>query len=99
MKLDRNKDGAAGKYALVRLRDLTPDARVSLDALMRGGFVDMAKPGDKDEFFAIKLKDRFAAAALYAYAMAAEADDPEYAADVRELAARAAMHPQSKRPD
>ena len=99
MRLDRNI-GDAGKYALVRMRDLTSDMRGALDALATGGVVDMASAGDQDEFFAIKLKDKYAQAALLAYADAAEADDPEYAADVRELAARAGpASPWCKRPD
>ena len=40
-----------------------------------------------------------APAALAAYAGAAMADDPEYAAEVLEMARRAAKHPGRKKPD
>lgn len=101
MKLDRNKDGAGGKYAVVRLREVPHDgeARAHLDALVTGGFVEMGSVGDADEFFVVKLKDRYAAAALVAYAEAAASDDPEYAIEVLELAARAMAHPNRKTPD
>ena len=47
----------------------------------------------------LKLKDLYAPAALAAYAGAAMADDPEYAAEVLEMARRAAKHPGRKKPD
>jgi hypothetical protein len=54
----------------------------------------------EDDFFVIKLKDRFAAPALLAYAAAAEASgDDELAADVRLLVRMADQHPRRKRPD
>ena len=85
MKLDRNVsyDGK-GKYALINLRT---------------NQVLWGYPHSEHEFFVIKLKDKYASAALFAYARAAEADDPEYAADVRALAQRAHNHPNSKQPD
>lgn len=85
MKLDRNvnPDGL-GKYALFNLRTNTVEWGVAYS---------------DDEFFVLKLKDCYASAALYAYARAAEADDPEYAAEVRVLAQRAHNHPGSKLPD
>ncbi len=98
MKLDRNQNGR-GKYAVVKLRQLDAHTANSLDALSAGGFVQFSKPGDADEFFVIKLKDQYAAAALRAYAEAARPDDPEYAADVMALADRAAAHPQRRKPD
>jgi hypothetical protein len=105
MKLDRNKTGdGTGKYALVRLRKVYSEnaqAHVAraLDELRVGGVVDMGQPGDDDEFFVIKLKDRYAAQALFAYAAAARPDDPEYADEIVELARRATRHPGSKKPD
>ncbi|WP_119462352.1 hypothetical protein [Rhodospirillaceae bacterium SYSU D60014] len=102
MKLDRNlnRDGK-GKYALVRLRgDLTPAEQRALQTLVHGGRVDLATPSSPEEFFAIKLKDKYAQAALRAYADAAKLDDPEYAREVRELADRAGpRHPLCKAPD
>jgi hypothetical protein len=65
MRLDRNV-GDAYKYALVRMRALTSDMRGAFDALATSGVVDMANVGDQDEFFAIKLKDKYAQAALLA---------------------------------
>jgi hypothetical protein len=58
-----------------------------------------AKVGDPEEFFVLKLKDEFAAAALKAYALAAEGYDTEYAEEVYALALRAEMMPNRKRPD
>jgi hypothetical protein len=101
MKLDRNTAKGGGKYAVVRLREMPHegDARAHLEALITGGFVEMGSVGDEDEFFVVKLKDRFAAAALMAYAEAAAAVDPEYAVEVLELAARAVAHPNRRVPD
>ena len=85
MKLDQNinYDGK-GKYALINLRT---------------NQVHWGKPHSEHEFFVIKLKDKYASAALFAYACAAEADDPEYAAEVRNLAQRSHNHPYAKQPD
>mgnify|MGYP001570027167 CR=1 FL=1 len=53
-----------------------------------------------DEFFIIKLKDKYARAALRAYANQASLDDEEYANEVRELADRSGpSHPLHKKPD
>ena len=85
MKLDHNvnPDGK-GKYALINLRT---------------NQVHWGELHSEHEFFVIKLKDKYAAAALFAYARAAGADDPEFAAEVRALAQRAHNHPDSKQPD
>lgn len=58
-------------------------------------------PGEQNEHFVLMLKDRFAGAALEAYAAVAEAaGEFEYAQDVRELAARSGVyHPNCKYPD
>lgn len=107
MKLDRNEHAAgAGKYALInmrRYRDLSPaeaqeayEALGKLDAL---GIIDKGARGASDEFFVIKLKDRFAAPALTAYANAAADVDTEWARQVLALAARAEHHPDKKTPD
>lgn len=103
MKLDRNTEGR-GKYAVVKLREIDETSGdawpAMLEKLSSGGFVSFGKPGDRDEFFVLMLKDKYAQAALAAYADAAEADDPEYAAEVRELMRRAGpSHPNVKRPD
>jgi hypothetical protein len=76
------------------IRNTTPDGsckyRLWNNAL--GRFEDDDKPGDLNEFFLIKLKDRNSEAALLAYAASVEVRDPEFAADVRELAARSGPH-------
>jgi hypothetical protein len=86
MKLDRHiNPDGRGKYALINYRTL----RVEL--------------GDtpETEFFVIKLKDKYAMAALYAYAHAAELDgEHEWADEVRALAARSGpAHPLCHTPD
>jgi len=101
MKLDRNKPGAKhGKYALIKLRTDTPQywAMVSPCVLVREDAIDYGDTPET-EFFVIRLKDKYAAPALIAYAKAAEADDPEYAADVWMLALTAGNHPNKKKPD
>lgn len=61
-----------------------------------------AKVGDPEEFFVLKLKDKYAPAALRAYADAVRADeagDREYAREVWQLSMRAERMPNRKRPD
>lgn len=104
MKLDRNVGNGTGKYAVVKLRRMggaPAEVQAALATLLAGGFVTMDSPGGADEFFVVMLKDAYAPAALYAYATAADQDgDPDYANDVRELAARSgSSHPDCKRPD
>ncbi len=86
MKMDRNLNAnGKGKYALLNLRE----------DIIEWGFV-----GGSNEFFVIKLKDKYAQAALEAYANAAECDDLEWANEVRKLAQRSGQnHPLCKRPD
>jgi hypothetical protein len=91
VRLDRNE--GRGKYAILNLRNLDPEDPVfSSDAIDYGD-----RP--ETEFFVIKLKDKYASAALQAYAVAARADDPEYADDVMKLAYKADLHPDKKKPD
>lgn len=76
MRLLRNvtADGK-GKYAIINWRKNT---------------VEFGLPNTEEEFFVIKLKDRFALPALLAYAKAVREDgDYEYAADIIALANRA----------
>ncbi len=110
MKLDRNANlDGKGKYALIKMRDLDGSVftvhrraagrtwrefyEIPIDA------VDFGVDGDGNEFFVIRLKDKYAAAALFTYAAAAQVDDPEYADEVRELADQAEHHRLKKRPD
>lgn len=93
MKLDRNITvPRRGKYALILLRKSTVNRCVVGAAKAANKPVEVEPPaidfGDTDEtdFFVIRLKDRFAAKALRAYAYAAENDDMEYANEVHKLA-------------
>lgn len=81
MKLDRNihADGR-GKYALINLRQGGKG--------MPGREVTDCGPGEEHEYFVIMLKDRHAQAALDAYADSIGKTDPEFAAEVRDLADR-----------
>lgn len=106
MKLDRNinADGR-GKYAIVNQRRLLYleagkdfSATSSVSALAEKGVVDFGDTPET-EFFLIRLKDKYAAPALAAYALAAFRDDPEYGLEVLNLAKRAAEHPMQKSPD
>jgi hypothetical protein len=102
MKLDRNinPDGK-GKYALVKLRgDLSDDTKYALSLLEDDGRLDWGNVHSESEFWVFKLKDKYSAAGLAAYADAAERDDPEFAAEVREMLSRAGPNsPWCKRPD
>ena len=108
MKLDRNDPDRAGlgKYALINMRryralpgDQLAEAHALLDRLQDLGIIDKGVRGASDEFFVLKLKDKYAPAALTAYANAAVDDDKELATQVLELASRAEHHPDKKRPD
>lgn len=90
-----------GKYALIKLRvdqphqmDLFPnDYRISKDA------VDFGNTPETD-FFVIRIKDKYAAPALAAYALAAEMDGQhEYAREIDDLAAKADRYPNPRKPD
>ena len=101
MKLDSNANDV-GKYALINLRKL----KLPLEKTAAGNayFVPVeAVEWDntpETEFFVIKLKDKYAEAALRAYASDAAQDDLEYAVDVIQLALRAGHHhPLCKKPD
>lgn len=108
MKLDRNiNEDGKGKYALVKLRNLRaadpfapkpPEIR-AIETLEKCGYLDWGDDEDS-EFFVIRLKDINAEQALLAYADSAEDYDKEFAAEVRELAGRAAQnHLNCQQPD
>lgn len=105
MKLDRDINPTGkGKYALINLRKLPGDPRdageLAVAIASHPEAVEFGRVGEPTEFFAIKLSDLYARAALIAYAEAARADDPEYADAVLEMASRAGrLHPLCKRPD
>lgn len=97
MKLDRNTNpDGRGKYALIQMRELKPEqasALCDVPTLPLGEYCTVKIPtkairtgaeSPGDQFFVIKYKDRFAAAALNAYARAVmeaaimlEAGNPE----------------------
>jgi hypothetical protein len=105
MQLDRNiTNPKRGKYALIKLREATVK-RVPIEfvdnpplVMVEESAVDFGDTADSD-FFVIRLKDKYAAPALRAYAQAAIDDDPEYAAEIFELAVSAENHPSKKMPD
>lgn len=103
MKLDRNLGIGRGKYALIKLREI-PALEPGKDCYCTPIFqlpqsaVDFGNTADSD-FFVIRLKDKYAAKALTAYACAAAEDDPEYAEEILELARLADTHPNKKKPD
>lgn len=109
MKLDRNINGnGTGKYALVKLRAQPENDAASLavaralSVLDQNGMLDYGM-SPKTEFFVIRLKDRYAKAALRGYFNAIEADeegDMEYAAEIDEMQMRAGPdNPFCKKPD
>lgn len=73
------------------VRNTTPDGmcKYSLIEHHKGGRVEHGLPGTENEFFVLKLKDKYTQAALNAYAEAVGSDDPEYASEVQALADRA----------
>lgn len=107
MKLDRNiTNPRRGKYALIKLRKstLTP---LHVDVAKRAVSLITVEPeaidfGDRmdTDFFVIRLKDKYAAPSLFAYADAALADGQnEYADEIRRLALDAENHPHMRIPD
>jgi len=99
MQLDRNVPGnGCGKYALIKMRSGPIHGYMSGKTIVATSAIDFGDTADS-EFFVIRLKDKYAAPALEAYALSAMADDPEYAKDVLQLAQTALLHPNKKKPD
>lgn len=112
MKLDRNiNTNGRGKYALLKLRklddytSLEPFAEVAkpiadaIKTLADAGILDWGNKPDT-EFFVIRLKDKYAATALAAYAGEALKDDEEYGREILDMAVRSGRgHPDCKMPD
>lgn len=96
MRLIRNTTrNGDGKYAIINLQRLGGFNQEDRDAcnkaiafLATTGALEYGIKGSPQEFFVLRLKDRFAQAALFAYVAAAHLFDREYADDVRELAYR-----------
>jgi hypothetical protein len=109
MKLDRNNNpGGMGKYALIKLRNYPPSIRAierarvdtALAILRDFKMLDYGNVGTESEFMVIRLKDRYAQEALWAYANEADKDDHEYAGEIIEMANRSGPDsPFCKRPD
>lgn len=110
MKLDRNIEGneGRGKYALLKMREIpaalstlrADDIKQAIERLEDMDVLDWGTKGSESEFFVIRLKDKYAEAALLAYARAAAQDNPEWAEQVAEMASRAGEHhPDCKQPD
>lgn len=108
MKLDRNN--GRGKYAIVNLREIeriggvvlghNPDIAHALRILETNDLIEYGDVGAENEFFVIKLKDKYAADALARYAAVASVDDPEYASEIATMAHRSGPgHPNCKIPD
>lgn len=114
MKLDRNiNPNGRGKYALLKLRRLaefdkpgTPEhmhresIRHAMKLLETHGILDWGNATDS-EFMLIRLKDKYAAGALYTYASYAISDgEVEYGQEIMEMAKRSGeWHPNCKKPD
>lgn len=78
-----------GKFAIINLQKHN-----NIEEIKKSGYVlgiEFSEIGTENEFFVLRLKDRYARGALLAYASQAETDDPEYAADIRTLADRAGV--------
>lgn len=108
MKLDRNINSSGkGKYAVINLRKIPTDPRTAEELaaaiLANPEAVEFGAVGSPEEFWLIKLRDRYATPAIMGYAMGIAFDpegDPEYQADVVEMGKRSeTMHPLCKRPD
>lgn len=110
MKLDRDQNfQGRGKYALLKLREirrhegpygLNSNIRDAIATLEAAGILDWGNKETETEFFLIRLRDKYARAALLAYSAAASADDGEWAMAVAEMAERAGeRNPFVKKPD
>ena len=103
MKLDRStNDDGRGKYGLIKLRRIKELKRTSmLDSkhrvvynaircLENAGLIDWGLSETEQEFFVIRLKDKYAGEALYGYATAAAEDgNHEWADEIFKLMGRA----------
>ena len=113
MKLDRNiNHNGRGKYALLKLRmiesfteqgafgELAKPIADAFTTLEQAGILDWGNTPET-EFFVVRLKDEYAAAALAAYAERAINDGhSEYGDEIVELAMRAGPNsPFCKKPD
>ena len=104
MKLDRNTNpDRRGKYGLILQRVLAqlendPEVKHAIEVLEKANVIDWGGTPSTD-FFVIRLKDKYAAPALGAYALAAWPDDPEYGYEISDLGRKAASYTPKRRPD
>lgn len=106
MKLDRNiNTNGMGKYALIKLRVAPLPFKATDDGvIVPFNAVDTGGTPDTD-FFVIRLKDKYAAPALHAYATAVLCDaiagqgDVEYGIEIRKMAFAAQHHNPKHMPD
>ncbi|MBQ68968.1 hypothetical protein CL689_02780 [Candidatus Saccharibacteria bacterium] len=94
MKSERNViKNVNNKYAVINLRKVDGNPQTPqelLEAISKNPeSVEFGLESSQDEFWLIKLRDKYAAVALQAYADAARADDPEYADMVDQKVKRA----------
>jgi len=109
MKLDRNipenRKQGKGKYLLINCRKMDKAPAKTLVKmkeyyLIPVEAVEGGAPGEIDEFFLIKLRDRHALPALEAYSESIKPIDPEFAEEISQLAARSGrFSPFCKDPD
>lgn len=105
MRLDRNiNDDGKGKYALILMREIpgnpTTPEELAQAIVENPQCIDFGSRGSDSEYFLIRLKDKYAPAALNAYAEAAKDDDnEEWGFQVQGMAHRAEKHPGKKTPD
>lgn len=105
MQLDRNENSdGKGKYAIVNLRKVDGNPKSAQDLVeaisKNPESVEFGKTNSPDEFWVIKLKDKYATTALQAYADAIRVDDPDFAAEVDEMVKRSGPNsPFCKTPD
>lgn len=79
---------------------LAPEVAQAIKTLEEAGALEWGRTGAPDEFFLIKLKDKYAKHALEQYAAAVGSDDPEYSDAVFDLSKRSGKNsPFCKVPD
>ncbi len=113
--INSNGRGKYGKYGLIKNREFkayllkandgqdgvkaAAEVVKAIVTLEKAGIIDWGDTPET-EFFAIRLKDKYASKALLGYAYACIHDDIEYSRDVFRLSLRSGLsHPNCKRPD
>lgn len=98
------------KYALIKLRRLrevysglssgrTEELSRAFALLNEYGLIDYGLEPE-NEFFVIRLKDKYASDALFRYSLSARMDgESDYGRQIEDMAIRADNHPDSKKPD